>query len=333
MLKVYQDISAADQAIWETSLVTCSDHLGVGVQGVHDQRAKLAVAQQQLDKCVLQVTAIERVAERFRAENHSESSVVTDRHESLARQLQGALSAAQRRDTALRERLEVEQIVQDLEEEDTILVEFDRILASSRELGKDLTGVHSLVERHEQLTSSLGAHEVRLLDMQRRAATLHADEQREDVGNALAAINRHWQAIKEAMTARRDALAESRAAHVYAVEVDETLTLASEKAVVFASELVGGDYDSTTALLKRHDAVLDDLRALEQHIEAQQEQGDALKRTTVHRELACALISEKQSLLQSRMGELQTQADDRKRRLTRQLSFHQYHADLADVES
>lgn len=94
----------------------------------------------------------------------------------------------------------------------------------------------------------------------------------DEIRNRVNALNDHWENLKEKSSQRKQDLEDSLQAHQYYADANEAESWMKEKEPIVSSTDYGKDEDSSEALLKKHEALMSDLNAFGNTIEALKEQ-------------------------------------------------------------
>lgn len=94
----------------------------------------------------------------------------------------------------------------------------------------------------------------------------------DEIRNRVNALNDHWENLKEKSSQRKQDLEDSLQAHQYYADANEAESWMKEKEPIVSSTDYGKDEDSSEALLKKHEALMSDLKAFGNTIESLKEQ-------------------------------------------------------------
>lgn len=94
----------------------------------------------------------------------------------------------------------------------------------------------------------------------------------DEIRNRVTSLNDHWENLKEKSNQRKQDLEDSLQAHQYYADANEAESWMKEKEPIVSSTDYGKDEDSSEALLKKHEALMSDLKAFGNTIEALKEQ-------------------------------------------------------------
>ena len=174
--------------------------------------------------------------------------------------------------------LQVQQLFRDIEDEEAWIREKEPV-AGSTNRGRDLIGVQNLIKKHQAVLAEINNHESRI------GVVTHAGNQMIDEGHFAADdirarignLNYHWSALKEKAVQRKQDLEDSLQAHQYFADANEAESWIKEKEPIVMSPDYGRDEDSAEALLKKHEALVSDLEAFGNTIQALREQAKSCK--------------------------------------------------------
>jgi len=175
------------------------------------------------------------------------------------------------RKAKLNESLQLQQLLRDIEDEETWIREKEPAIGhSAGNRGRDLIGVKNLCQKHQALMAELAGHEPRIRktcneaeDMIQRSHFASAD-----VKKRVVALQSKWQLLKDKAQQRKQDLDDSLQAQQYFTDAAEAESWMREKEPIVDSKDYGKDEDAAEALLKKHLALMTDIEAYESTINA-----------------------------------------------------------------
>lgn len=143
-----------------------------------------------------------------------------------------------------------------------------------RFLGRDLIGVQNLIKKHQAVLAEISNHDARIRAVIEAGKQMMEDEHfaSDEIRNRVTALNDHWENLKEKSSQRKQDLEDSLQAHQYYADANEAESWMKEKEPIVSSTDYGKDEDSSEALLKKHEALMSDLKAFGNTIEGLKEQ-------------------------------------------------------------
>jgi len=127
-----------------------------------------------------------------------------------------------------------------------------KLLVSSEDYGRDLTGVQNLRKKHKRLEAELAAHEPAIQGVLDTGKKLSDDNTigKEEIQQRLAQFVEHWKELKHLAAARGQRLEESLEYQQFVANVEEEEAWINEKMTLVASE----DYGDTLAAIQVREA-------------------------------------------------------------------------------
>lgn len=151
-------------------------------------------------------------------------------------------------------------------------------VAASEDYGRDVEHVELLIQRFENVLSSLSASEGRVtncLDAGQQLIT-EGNPESDNIRKKMEETQQLWEDLKELAHARQEALAGAKQVHVFDRTADETISWIQEKDAIVSAEGYGQDLESIQAMVRKHDIFQTDLAAVKEQVEAVVEEGGRL---------------------------------------------------------
>lgn len=219
------------------------------------------------------VEGIKVTANNFIEGGHFDADNIRNKENALTKRYSALAAPMSERKHRLADSSQVQQLFRDLEDEAAWIREKDPI-AGSTNRGRDLIGVQNLIKKHQAVLAEINNHESRL------AAVVNSGEQMlddqpyssEDIRARLDLLKDQWSNLKEKALQRKQDLEDSLQAHQYFADANEAESWMREKEPIVSSTDYGKDEDSSEALLKKHEALVSDLEAFGNTIQALQDQ-------------------------------------------------------------
>ena len=185
----------------------------------------------------------------------------------------GFQAPIQARRTRLNDALRVQQLFRDIEDEESWIREKEPIAASTSR-GRDLIGVQNLIKKHQAVLAEINNHEHRIRSVCQSADDMVREGHfaSDEIQRHIYSVNDKWHSLKDKAQQRKQDLEDSLQAHQYFADANEAEAWMKEKEPIVGSQDFGKDEDSTEALLKKHEALLADLDAFNNTIQALREQ-------------------------------------------------------------
>uniref|UniRef100_A0A452V9V2 Spectrin alpha, non-erythrocytic 1 n=1 Tax=Ursus maritimus TaxID=29073 RepID=A0A452V9V2_URSMA len=257
-----------------------------------------------------------------------DTSQVKDKRDTINGRFQKIKTMAASRRAKLNESHRLHQFFRDMDDEESWIKE-KKLLVSSEDYGRDLTGVQNLRKKHKRLEAELAAHEPAIQGVLDTGKKLSDDNTigKEEIQQRLAQFVEHWKELKQLATARGQRLEESLEYQQFVANVEEEEAWINEKMTLVASE----DYGDTLAgLLKKHEAFETDFTVHKDRVNDVCSNGqDLIKKNNHHEEN----ISSKMKGLNGKVSDLEKAAAQRKAKLEENSAFLQFNWKADVVES
>ncbi|XP_063371372.1 spectrin beta chain [Cydia amplana] len=206
-------------------------------------------------------------------------------HRELAARLQGLqdgydslVAAAKDRKARLEDARNLYQFLEDHDEEEGWVTDKQRICRADV-AAKDLRGVLALRQKHTALLTELRARDhVSQRHRAKGQSLIDAQHPKSaEVERRLASLAQQWATLRELADAREKQLEDAAEAHQFYGDANESESWMKEKRPLVASSDCGRDAPSAAALLARHKALHDEIRAYSAELDALSAHADRLK--------------------------------------------------------
>ena len=164
------------------------------------------------------------------------------------------------RQSRLNEAITLHQFFRDIADEESWIKE-KKLLVSSDDYGRDLTGVQNLKKKHKRLESELASHEPTINSVQEAGQHLISVSQfgAQDIKDRLQQLNDVWEELQEMASSRGRKLDESITYQQFLAKIEEEEAWVSEKQQLLSVPDLGENMAAVQGLLKKHDAFETDL--------------------------------------------------------------------------
>ncbi|KRY71430.1 Spectrin alpha chain [Trichinella pseudospiralis] len=267
----------------------------------------LASVQNLLKKHQLIEADIAAHAERVREMNTEASSLlendqfdpvtIEERQKSINDRYKRVNELAEERKRKLNEALTLHQFFRDIDDEESWIKE-KRLLVSSDDFGRDLTGVQNLKKKHKRLENEFISHQPNIDSVISKGEQLIAsgqmggDEIRDRVDN----LRESWLGLRDIAFGRVKKLNESEEFQLFIAKVEEEEAWITEKQQVLSVEDFGDTMAAVQSLIKKHGAFEVDLGVHKQRI------GDIVQ----HGQLLVEAGNHHSQTIQARLQQLQS---------------------------
>uniref|UniRef100_A0A2K5R8N0 Spectrin alpha chain, non-erythrocytic 1 n=1 Tax=Cebus imitator TaxID=2715852 RepID=A0A2K5R8N0_CEBIM len=260
-----------------------------------------------------------------------DTSQVKDKRDTINGRFQKIKSMAASRRARLNESHRLHQFFRDMDDEESWIKE-KKLLVSSEDYGRDLTGVQNLRKKHKRLEAELAAHEPAIQGVLDTGKKLSDDNTigKEEIQQRLAQFVEHWRELKQLAAARGQRLEESLEYQQFVANVEEEEAWINEKMTLVASEDYGDTLAAIQGLLKKHEAFETDFTVHKDRVNDVCSNGqDLIKKNNHHEEN----ISSKMKGLNGKVSDLEKAAAQRKAKLDENSAFLQFNWKADVVES
>ncbi|MFH4975655.1 hypothetical protein AB6A40_002364 [Gnathostoma spinigerum] len=160
----------------------------------------------------------------------------------------------------LNKAITVHQFMRDIDDEESWIKE-KKLLVSSDDYGRDLTGVQNLRKKHRRLDNELASHEpqVRLVREKGLSLIESSDICAPEIKRRMDALEENWEQIRNITGKRQQRLEESEDFQIFVGKVEEEEAWMNEKQQILSSDNYGENMAGVQGLLKKHDAFEADL--------------------------------------------------------------------------
>ncbi|CAF90368.1 unnamed protein product [Tetraodon nigroviridis] len=270
-------------------------------------------------------------ADSLMASDAFDTSQVKDKRSGVNARFAKIKSMAATRRARLNESHRLHQFFRDLDDEESWIKE-KKLLVSSEDYGRDLTGVQNLRKKHKRLEAELGAHEPAIQSVLDTGKKLSDDNTigQEEIQQRLAQFVDHWKELKDLSGARGQRLEESLEYQQFVANVEEEEAWINEKLNLVASEDYGDTLAAVQGLLKKHEAFETDFTVHRDRVgDVCSNGGELIKKNNHH----VNNISAKMAALGEKVAELDRAAAQRKAKLDENSAFLQFNWKADVVES
>lgn len=191
----------------------------------------------------------------------SRRKAINDRHEKVREM------ANIRRDK-LNKAITVYQFLRDMDDEESWIKE-KKLLVSSDDYGRDLTGVQNLRKKHRRLDNELVSHESQVDLVRGKGLELInlLDTAAPEIKKRMESLQENWNEIRSITEKRQQKLGESEDFQIFVGKVEEEEAWMNEKQQILSSDNFGENMAGVQGLLKKHDAFEADLALHTQRID------------------------------------------------------------------
>lgn len=217
-------------------------------------------------------------AQQFAEKGHFDAPAITAKKAALVDRYNLLQAPMATRRQKLQDSLRVQQLFRDVEDEEAWIREKEPIAASTNR-GRDLIGVQNLIKKHQAVLAEINNHENRVRGVCQAGENMVTDGHfaHDEINKRIQNLSERWQQLKDKALQRKRDLEDSLQAHQYFADANEAESWMKEKEPIVGSQDYGKDEDSAEALLKKHEALMADLEAFGNSVEALKEQAQSCR--------------------------------------------------------
>lgn len=151
------------------------------------------------------------------------------------------------------------QFFRDIADEESWIKE-KKLLVSSDDYGRDLTGVKNLHKKHKRFENELAAHEPNIQAVQEAGQNLILESNigKQEIENRLNALEQSWIELKDMTAVRENKIEQSLSYQQFLVRVEEEEAWISEKQQLLSIDEYGDSMASVQGIRKKHEAFEND---------------------------------------------------------------------------
>ncbi|KAL0276367.1 UNVERIFIED_CONTAM: hypothetical protein PYX00_003957 [Menopon gallinae] len=255
-----------------------SEDYGKDLTSVQNLQKKHALLEADVASHQDRIDGILYSANTFVERGHFDADNIKAKQEALSDRYNALQRPMAIRKQRLADSLQVQQLFRDVEDEEAWIREKEPVAASTNR-GRDLIGVQNLIKKHQAVLAEINNHENRIAAVCQSGQQMIDDGHfaKEEIKQRIAALNEHWNQLKDKALQRKQDLEDSLQAHQYFADANEAESWMKEKEPIVTSQDYGKDEDSSEALLKKHEALVSDLEAFDSTISALKQQAQACR--------------------------------------------------------
>ncbi|XP_063792530.1 spectrin alpha chain, non-erythrocytic 1 isoform X7 [Pseudophryne corroboree] len=264
--------------LYEVEGHLASDDYGKDLTNVQNLQKKHALLEADIAAHQDRIDGITIQARQFQEAGHFDADNIRKKQEALVGRYEALKDPMVARKQKLSDSLRLQQLFRDIEDEETWIREKEPIAASTNR-GKDLIGVQNLLKKHQALQAEIAGHEPRIKAVTQKGNNMITEGHfaADEVKVKLRELNDKWGSLRNKASQRRQDLEDSLQAQQYFADANEAESWMREKEPIVGSTDYGKDEDSAEALLKKHEALMSDLRAYGSSIQSLREQAQSCR--------------------------------------------------------
>ena len=188
-----------------------------------------------------------------------DTNVIQERRASINERYERIRTLATYRRNRLNEANTLHQFFRDIADEESWIKE-KKLLVSSDDYGRDLTGVKNLHKKHKRFENELAAHEPTIQAVQEAGQKLMLESNLgvPEIETRLNALEQSWQELKDMTAVRESKIEQSMSYQQFLVRVEEEEAWISEKQQLLSIDDFGDSMASVQGIRKKHEAFEND---------------------------------------------------------------------------
>ena len=250
-----------------------SEDYGKDLTSVQNLQKKHALLEADVMAHQDRIEHIKVAANKFVEGGHFDADNIRNKEQALSKRYSALAAPMSERKKRLMDSLQVQQLFRDLEDEAAWIREKEPVAASTNR-GRDLIGVQNLIKKHQAVLAEINNHESRISGVIEGGENMLKEQPLavDEIKVRLDSLKDQWHNLKDKALQRKQDLDDSLQAHQYFADANEAESWMREKIPLVSNTDYGKDEDSSEALLKKHEALVSDLEAFGNTIQALQEQ-------------------------------------------------------------
>ncbi len=331
-------ISIKDIDFWlsEIEAALSSDDIGRDLTSVQYLLKKHTLLEDDIAAHEDRIKDLNSQADAFIEAGHFDPDAIREKKENINERYQKVTQLTLLRREKLNESHRVHQFFRDIDDEEAWIKE-KKLLTSSDDYGRELTGVQNLRKKHKRLEAEIGGHEPaiqavhdagavlmeKLEAVQDSGSTLmqECELNRDGVQQRLDQLAYNWDELKNLAQDRGKKLNESLAYQEFLASVEEEEAWVNEKQNLLSSEDYGDTLAAVQGLQKKHKAFDMDYNVHQERVAEIKRQGEALIQAENHNSEA---VEQRIDSIHKRFEELGQAAQRRKAKLDENSAFLQF---------
>merc|ERR1712226_1256019 len=251
-----------DLGFWlgEVESILTTDEVGKDLASVQNLMKKHQLVEADILSHEDRMSGMNEQAKSLVDSGQFDSNDIRDKRDNISKRYKHIQDLSAHRQSLLNEANTLHQFFRDIADEESWIKE-KKLLVTSDDYGRDLTGVQNLKKKHKRFESELGSHEPAIQQVQDAGAQLIAGGGLggPEIEQRLQQLNDVWSELKFMATSRGKKLEESITYQQFLAKIEEEEAWISEKQQLLTVPDLGENMAAVRGLLKKHDAFETDL--------------------------------------------------------------------------
>jgi len=261
----------------EVEALLTTDELGKDLASVQNLMKKHQLVEADIIAHEDRIRDMNEQADSLVESGQFDSADIRDKRDGISARYKHIQDLAAHRQALLNERNTLQQFFRDIADEESWIKE-KKLLVTSDDYGRDLTGVQNLKKKHKRFENELASHEPAIQSVQEAGQQLIDVSQLggAEIEQRLKQLTDVWEELKEMSTSRGRKLEESIIFQQFLAKVEEEEAWISEKQQLLTVPDLGDNMAAVQGLIKKHDAFETDLAVHGERCNDIKEQGQQL---------------------------------------------------------
>ncbi|KXJ20343.1 Spectrin alpha chain, non-erythrocytic 1 [Exaiptasia diaphana] len=277
------------------------------------------------------ITQLEAQTQHFAEEGHFDADALQEKSQGITERYEKVKDMASNRKDKLQESNDLHQFYRNVDDEESWIKE-KKLLTSSEDYGKDLSGVENLRKKHLRLEAEISNHKPRVVAVidcgEKFVEEGHSNS--DEIKARVVGLQEKWDELESLAKERQHKLDDSLAYQQFSANVDEEVSWINEKNTLVGSDDYGDTLAAVQGLLKKHEAFETDLEVHRERVADIESAGNKLIEDGNHQS---ELIEHRISSTKNKLAELERMASYRKTKLNDNSAFLQFNWKADVVES
>jgi len=244
----------------EVEALLTTDELGKDLASVQNLMKKHQLVEADIIAHEDRIRDMNEQADSLVSSGQFDSADIIDKRDGISKRYKHIQDLAAHRQSLLNERNTLQQFFRDIADEESWIKE-KKLLVTSDDYGRDLTGVQNLRKKHKRFESELASHEPAIQAVQAAGQQLIDVSQLggAEIEQRLKQLTDVWDELKGMSSARGRKLEESIIYQQFLAKIEEEEAWISEKQQLLTVPDLGDNMAAVQGLIKKHDAFETDI--------------------------------------------------------------------------
>ncbi|XP_067948494.1 spectrin alpha chain-like isoform X2 [Watersipora subatra] len=299
-----------------------NDDLGKDLMSVRNLVRKHELLDEDIAAHADRINDLNKQCNEFMKAGVGDTEDMRSRCDSINERFANVQAMALDRRNKLAESNRLQEFFRELDDEEAWIKE-KKILVTSEDFGKDLTGIQNLRKKHKRFEQELATKEQAIQAIQSDGERLMSDSTigADDIAAHLKSLIDNWEELKSLAEARSDRLEQALAFRQFNAGVDEEETWIQEKEHLLSASDYGNLLSVVQGLLKKHEVFEADLQHHNARCMEIENEGESL---IVAENMYSDEIASRCGVLKEKLEMLGSQAEQRRAKLTDHSAFLQF---------